>query len=161
MASTDQGRYGLRSHYASYSWTPGVNTALHYTDAGPAICKWPTYSSGVDLGTPSANCTCGLYGVFEYTDIPTTSLVGVVEYWGRVRMGSRGIRAQYGRIIALAPGPKMAHHIGRLDFPERLFFRALGDRYEAETHRTQRSLMNAITLTSPREFGITSPREYG
>jgi hypothetical protein len=93
------------------------------------------------------DCTCGFYA---YTD-PTNpgeyyfegtygcpcnicqGVVGVIEAWGRVTVGTLGFRAQYARVIALG-GPNLSKH------PE------IVERYQVPTFATQRDMLNAIPL---------------
>lgn len=142
----------LQSHYIDYHWTPGTNTAFHRGWDNPREHK-----------APMPGCACGLYGVFSYENIPVSDIVGVVEYWGRVRMGHLGIRAEYARIVALGPGARQDYRYGLFSRTNRRHFREIGEHYEAEVFYTQRDLIKATagSMSTPQEFKITGPSGDG
>jgi hypothetical protein len=135
----------LYSTYISHVWVPGDNTAH---------CK-PQTNNRWDRShrAPDANCHCGLYGVFDAGSIPDGIVMGIAEYWGRVRMGSRGIRAEHARVVAICP----RHGYGLWFSPDTLAI--IGDAYNAEVHQSLDDLLaaNANTLTKPSEFGLGPP----
>lgn len=58
---------------------------------------------------PLATCTCGIYGWYEPENalsLHTGAVVGVVEFSGRILMGSVGFRAEKARIVGIAPGSR-------------------------------------------------------
>ena len=83
-----------------FSWAP----------AGVTEASCPGGSEHV----PGPGCSCGLYALNTLEDLlfefgpcvlaERDSLVARVQLWGRVVVGSRGVRAERGRVAALLPG---------------------------------------------------------
>ena len=104
------GRYGK-------PWTAGENVATCYnrpgfdgleyvhTEYGPKLVYVPP-----DGRVPDPDCGCGFWSYYARQVSPYSpygydpfGVVGVVESYGRVLMGSLGIRAERARILALSP----------------------------------------------------------
>ena len=53
---------------------------------------------------PMPFCRCGVHGLYRPPDRPFdgSRTVGLVELWGRVMLESDGVRAQHGRVLAVA-----------------------------------------------------------
>jgi hypothetical protein len=151
-------RAALRSSYVDYLWTPDVNEAAHFDSrAGNGYRrKHPR-----DVA-PLEGCGCGIYGVFDPESVQGGDIVGVVEYWGKVRMGNLGIRAQFARVVELAPGVNAGYRYAYLtERAKRARLTSIGQRYDAKVHFSQRDLLmtNAGKLTRPDEFGIRGIRD--
>lgn len=150
----DEVPLSLRSSYVDYLWKPDVNEATHINGRNRLHAS---------ISAPMERCGCGIYGVFEPPNVQGNDIVGVVEYWGKVWMGSLGIRAQFARVVELAPG---LHSNYRYTYwTERVKRRRLasiGQRYDARVHFSQRALIiaNAGKMTVPSEFGITGEDAY-
>jgi hypothetical protein len=111
----------LRSPWrAGYRWHPGVNEATCYPDR-----RW--FGRRQDRphprGAPEPSCGCGFYAMWDVPATPPADgfrmlwdvdpetsgsrhrlILGVVEGFGRVLLGTDGFRAQYVRPRALATG---------------------------------------------------------
>ena len=82
----------LAAYSAPYVWERGVNEA---------VCK--AYIQGIDhRKAPVTHCTCGFYGLYVPNAVDNVDVRGVVEVSGRVILGTRGVRAQKAKIVALA-----------------------------------------------------------
>lgn len=112
----------LRSRNGWATWQPGRNVAeCRWFDYGPP--SWPEKApTGEPHEAPQRECGCGLYAAFEPPPPKLWSswdergchllvymyVSGLVEAWGRIIEHESGVRAQYGRVIALAdPGPAL------------------------------------------------------
>lgn len=110
---------GLYGH----QWGPGENVAtcarMKYTGAHFGPRGWfghpmvpppppqnePNPCDGVD-----PECTCGFYAYWGAENLHRmwiTSIVGVIDGYGRVTIGSYGFRCQKARVLALAPHPAL------------------------------------------------------
>jgi hypothetical protein len=102
-----------------YLWSPRGPGRVRWPKADPlrAICtkhsgrvSFPLTPHGHQA--PELNCTCGIYGAYDPWDVdlgeqrhPWTLIVGRVEGWGRVALGSRGFRAELARPVELVAEP--------------------------------------------------------
>jgi hypothetical protein len=84
-------------------WEPGENESRclgNFTpcaEPGCTLCRdWPVPDHAFHR-----DCTCGFYGVFYPSLIPTRHVFGVVEAYGRVVVGPKGFRAARARVLAL------------------------------------------------------------
>jgi hypothetical protein len=83
--------------FSNTPWSDGANTARCRATRAPD-------ESGVHRA-PEPDCTCGFYayaseaGAAEYPN--ARHVVAVVACWGRVIAGTRGLRAEHGRIEAI------------------------------------------------------------
>jgi hypothetical protein len=82
----------LAAYTAQYVWESGVNKA---------VCQSFIRAPGHEKA-PDARCTCGLYGLYDPNDVDFVDVRGVIEVSGRVTLGTRGVRAQKAKIVALA-----------------------------------------------------------
>jgi hypothetical protein len=98
-------------------WDPGENEASCLGRRG--MFGWKTSKGPHPRGCPEITCECGFYGLHtipELNDSPGRSIweidadssggrhglvLGVVEGYGRVLIGTAGWRARFGRILAL------------------------------------------------------------
>lgn len=96
--------------FSKHAWTGGSNAA---------VCRLSPSPTHVP---PEPDCTCGFYayaderGAREYPF--ARHVLAVVACWGRVIAGTRGIRAQYGRIESVwlsdqVPADLVAMVVGR------------------------------------------------
>jgi hypothetical protein len=92
------------------AWWDGIEIVADCTRKGdftPAFL-WPGHQAPVfPHEAPDATCTCGIYGWYEpeyALRLHSGSVLGVVEYSGRILLGSKGFRAEKAKIIALSPG---------------------------------------------------------
>ena len=83
----------LAAYSAPYVWERGVNEA---------VCKAYVGRPGLHGEAPDTNCTCGFYGLYDPNNVDSVDVRGVVEVSGRVILGTRGVRAQKAKIVALA-----------------------------------------------------------
>ena len=82
----------LAAYSAPYVWESGVNEA---------VCKG--FIQEIDhRKAPVTHCTCGFYGLYDPNDVDSVDVRGVIEVSGRVILGTRGVRAQKAKIVALA-----------------------------------------------------------
>jgi hypothetical protein len=86
--------------FSDDGWSAGVNTARC------SIASEPTLLPGrADHDPPGPTCTCGYYayaseaGASEYPN--ARHVLAVVSCWGRVIAGTRGLRTQHARIVAV------------------------------------------------------------
>jgi hypothetical protein len=88
-------------------WTSGRNEAVCYkTSACPCdSCKagLVIQQANPHLVVPEAECACGIYakhlpGNYDYRGL----VIGVIKAYGKVILGTKGFRAQYAEIEALA-----------------------------------------------------------
>jgi hypothetical protein len=58
-----------------------------------------------DHPAPFENCSCGIYGFYEYEELLPRlhEAVGVVKYWGECQAHQTGLRAEHARVVAVAP----------------------------------------------------------
>lgn len=79
-------------------WTPGVNEAVCTRRlSSPSTYEAPRLRSHP---APQRMCTCGIYGKYKPEDC-----YGVAELSGRMILGTKGARAEFGRPLAItAPG---------------------------------------------------------
>ena len=58
---------------------------------------------------PQPGCTCGIYALFEPHGVlqpdSLTAVRGAVAVWGRIEVHGGGMRAEHGRVVALALPP--------------------------------------------------------
>lgn len=92
-------RLVLKSTNATYEWEPGDNRAtcdnIHIK-----------YSAA-----PTPYCACGFYAKYKSNSpeflgmaiSSASSVIGVIDAWGKIQLGTKGFRAQYARIVAIAP----------------------------------------------------------
>jgi hypothetical protein len=98
-------------------WQPGENEATCLGRRG--MFGWKYARAAHPRGCPEPSCECGFYGLHsipELNDMPGRSIweldadtsggrhglvLGVVEGYGRVLIGTEGFRARFGRILAL------------------------------------------------------------
>jgi hypothetical protein len=116
--------HGLSSsNRGLYTWTIGVNRAQCLSTRafacalarGPGAVDWIEVSPSAippDQGhrAPAHSCGCGLYASYH----PWRSLdrylcqgppvYGAISAWGRLELHPDGFRAEYARVVALAPG---------------------------------------------------------
>lgn len=62
---------------------------------------------GTELPVPTSRCSCGIYGWYEPENamrLHTGAVVGVVEFSGRIVMGTVGFRAEKARIVGITFG---------------------------------------------------------
>jgi hypothetical protein len=108
------------SNAGLYSWTIGTNEALCLRARFLAVRAWAVGSKGGpspgrvapnrDHRVPEHACDCGLYAQHDpwkgmdrfLCDGPP--VYGAVAVWGRLEVHAEGVRAQYARVLALAPG---------------------------------------------------------
>jgi hypothetical protein len=50
---------------------------------------------------PDERCACGIYAVDSHDDLPGAYVYGTVKLWGKIIVGSRGWRAQYGQVAGI------------------------------------------------------------
>lgn len=100
-----------------FRWDPGENEATCLGRRG--VFGWKMSKVPHPQGSPSTQCECGFYGLHslpELNEEPGRSIweidadtsggrhglvLGVVEGYGRVLIGTAGWRARFGRILAL------------------------------------------------------------
>ena len=113
----------LRSPWrGGYRWRPGVNAAGCFSHR--SLFAWRQSDRRHPHGAPEVTCECGFYAMWDLPDAsppdarprmvwdvhPETSgsrhglVLGIVEGFGRVLLGTHGFRAQYVRPRALALG---------------------------------------------------------
>lgn len=84
--------------FSNSPWADGTNTA-HCKLLGPNAAQARRHAA------PEPDCTCGFYAYASETnagEYPNARhVLAVVACWGRVIAGTRGIRAEHGRIQAL------------------------------------------------------------
>lgn len=77
-------------------WNPGINEAVCL--AGPGAHEEPL---------PSVRCGCGYWAYWKLSshqlDASGLPVAGVIEGWGRTRIGELGFRCAEAKILALAP----------------------------------------------------------
>ena len=83
--------------FSSTSWSDGTNTARCHAGAAS--------DESAEHRAPEPDCTCGFYayageaGAAEYPN--ARHVLAVVACWGRIIAGTRGIRAEHGRVEAI------------------------------------------------------------
>lgn len=110
-------------------WIPGENEAACLARRRP-IVGWKRSRAPHPRGSPEVACECGFYALHtipEMNESPGRSIweidacssggrhglvLGVVEGYGRVLIGSKGWRAHFGRILALYSGSEV-HDVHR------------------------------------------------
>jgi hypothetical protein len=115
-------RVGASDHLLSpwrgpIRWSPGENEATCLGRRG--MLGWKSSKAPHPMGSPAIECECGFYALHslpELNDEPGRSIweidadtsggrhglvLGVVEGYGRVLVGTAGWRARFGRILAL------------------------------------------------------------
>lgn len=92
-----------------YDWAPGPNRArclrnqvdpLRYPNA------WAPSPPPAAHDAPHPDCACGLYAMHSAGDVggnPATAVCGAICAWGRIEVHATGLRAEYARVVALAP----------------------------------------------------------
>ena len=118
-------------------WTPGENEASCLGRRG--MLGWKTSRAPHPMGSPAAECECGFYALHslpELSEEPGRSIweidadtsggrhglvLGVVEGYGRVLIGTAGWRARFGQILALfsASDPASAYGAPLVDVAAR------------------------------------------
>src|SRR5215211_5934197 len=118
-------------------WAEGENEAICLGRRG--MLGWKTSKAPHPFGSPAAGCECGFYALHslpELNEEPGRSIweidadtsggrhglvLGVVEGYGRVLIGTAGWRARFGRVRALFAGadPVDAHRPPLADVAER------------------------------------------
>lgn len=103
----DDERHALSSLFHSYLWSEGVNTA--YCKKSRTSPPFGGYSGGEDVvlhdPVPSSSCTCGFYGYWDLefaNDDHKRVLLGVVQFWGKMQIGDRGLKAEHAQILGIA-----------------------------------------------------------
>lgn len=98
-------------------WSPGENEATCLGRRG--MLGWKTSKVRHPLGSPAIECECGFYALHSLPELNEEAgrsiweidadtsggrhglVLGVVEGYGRVLVGTAGWRARFGRILAL------------------------------------------------------------
>jgi hypothetical protein len=122
-------------------WDPGENEAQCLGRRG--MFGWKGAKAPHPRGSPEVRCECGFYGLHsipELNESPGRSIweidadssggrhglvLGVIEGYGRVLIGTAGWRARFGRILALYSGaefldrhrPSVVETASRYDVP--------------------------------------------
>jgi hypothetical protein len=96
---------GLHPLFSDQPWRDGANTAVCRREQ-----RHPPWH-----GAPDPDCTCGFYAygseraTAEYPH--SRHVLAVVACWGRVIAGTRGLRAEYGRVEALWLSPTVPEEL--------------------------------------------------
>jgi hypothetical protein len=127
-------RPDLGSIYYYYRWTPGVNKAE---------CQ---YGCG---NTPSKTCSCGFYGKYNYNldteskangmrvdGSPRMMVLGAIEAYGKVILGTKGFRAENARVLGISPYYRYPVNRGT--------FHNLADKYKCNYYETVTDLVYAF-----------------
>lgn len=90
--SWDSDQKRLISAYAKEGWQKHMQ----------AVCK-----KGVEHIAPQKDCSCGLYGFYEYDSAldysqKTDIVIGICNVWGKIEAHEKGLRAQHAQIVALS-----------------------------------------------------------
>jgi hypothetical protein len=111
-------------------WLPGENEAACLARRG--MLGWKMARIPHPRGCPATGCECGFYGLHALPalndgldksiweiDASTSGgkhglVLGVVEGYGRVLVGTAGWRARFGRVLALVAGPAGRLHDNEL-----------------------------------------------
>lgn len=99
------------------SWRVDVKPQILLKSVGITSMSWPTkeleakcaydVSGKGHSSSPYEECKCGIYGWYqpEWTSLyHSGSVMGVVEYSGKILMGTRGFRAEKAKIVAITHG---------------------------------------------------------
>jgi hypothetical protein len=107
-------------------WSPGENEATCLGRRG--MLGWKTSKAPHPMGSPSAGCECGFYALHSLPELnegPGRSIweidadssggrhglvLGVVEGYGRVLIGTAGWRSRFGRVLALFSASELDGH---------------------------------------------------
>lgn len=132
------------------------NGALYHDDWGRSyssdvVCK---DDACLNHRAPFAPCSCGIYSWYDpkevLRDTFSVDIIGVTENSGKIILGSKGMRAEHSRILAVAPHPhvQLVHKLGTLD--------VLRNTYRVETYNTFNELTNVYPADSDllRNLGI-------
>lgn len=126
----------LRSPVQGDNWTPGENVA---------DCSFRGFWDGHTPG--QADCSCGMYSYFNLrsarTYFPETSpgIMAVIEAYGRVTLGNKGMRSEKARIVGLVTPKTLT---GKLRHP--LHAQVLEQFPDVRTFRTVRGAANAFGI---------------
>jgi hypothetical protein len=93
-------------------WSPGLNEAVCDGGRSPFVfAAFPPRASEPHR-VAQVDCTCGFYAYFDerYNEFHSPiNVLGIVESFGTVTVGSRGCRASKARLIALVRNDHAAH----------------------------------------------------
>jgi hypothetical protein len=91
----------LLQGHTGFGWPNGVAQA----ECGS---YWPFRGADDACSGIAPDCSCGFYAFWSPVDseheLTTGQVVGVIEAWGKVVMGTLGFRAEKARIVGVAPG---------------------------------------------------------
>lgn len=113
-------------------WKPGENIATCMVESSISTDQSTSSYYNCTVPTPNLDCTCGFYAFYDSsaedihnnsTDWPDQMLVrGVIAAYGKVLVGTKGIRAEKARIVAVAPdGASRLRKTERWDLMEKLY----------------------------------------
>lgn len=100
------GSVGVGAHWESKSITARC-VKFGSVVAASMLKNWGIEAKNKDHEAPHNGCTCGIYGWYEpewANRYHTGSIMGVVEYSGRILMGSKGFRAEKAKVVAITMG---------------------------------------------------------
>jgi hypothetical protein len=168
----DSTTFDLQSTAWPYKWTAGDQVAVcqRQTEASKSVTATCPCGCGIsaimwgtglvraaDHGTvPDPNCACGFYGAYSFDADPISRcpVVGVAEVWGRIRMGTRGVRAEHARLIAVAPG------VGWLaGVPNLSTVKLVAAKYGIPYFPDVAAMTADFALVDPKEYGIEQDLE--
>jgi hypothetical protein len=99
-----------------HRWRPGTNKAeCHIRRAAAGGYRGPRHPPGSRAPaphpspSPQEQCACGLYGMHNVRVVAqlTGELTAAIVAWGRIIVHPNGFRAEYARVVALAPEAEM------------------------------------------------------
>jgi hypothetical protein len=111
-------------------WSPGENEATCLGRRG--MLGWRSSKAPHPMGSPAIECECGFYALHSLPEMndgldraiweidTATSggrhglVLGIVAGSGRVLIGTEGLRARFGRILALFADPHVTTHTREL-----------------------------------------------
>ena len=142
---SDCEKRGLRAVSADYTWMPGENVA----ECQPV---WPLERPHEQVA--GAGCTCGFYAYLAASDQHvqqgTGRVVGIVEGYGVVTVGSRGFRAEKARVVALVrPSSTWSYLAPTLE--------AELQKFGVPVYDTVAEAVAAHPLTRPEDVGVDPP----
>lgn len=115
---------------ADRSWMPILHmmrawqtvTTTNTTNTGEVVAVTdPEDDPLLHRKAPSPQCVCGVWGVadpwkikpYDHEWASEKAIVGVVELWGKVIVGTSGWRAEYARPVEIVSAPKFSHRTRR------------------------------------------------
>lgn len=97
----------LKSTHMDEIWKPGDNKAKCASNFDPFRKRHPV---------PYEDCTCGFYARYKWSDLRDITshafaIYGAIDVYGTLCLGTRGLRAEKAKIVALTSNGLLDHRI--------------------------------------------------